>query len=376
MNANTLNFELKKLRKQNKSKLIFVLSIALVFVLLVMNNWMGEQMATSEYESVQFEIESINDAILRLPDMAETQKIREDYLNRKALLENRLTSLDARDWKADLENQIGLDQSFLQGLQNGNLTGGEPRESVEARLAMNEELLHRNIEPVHETYATQGVNFLRSLLNIFLGLGGIILIVFLTGDILAKELERGTIKLLFTQPMSRVSILNSKFIAATISSLLLLLIVGILAFLTGSLFSGIGSANYPILIHEGTGFSFSTIKNLLLQSGILFVMVVVMVMSLSLLMSIITSNPTLSISLTIILIGLISIGVTNYGYLSEVAHLIPFTYINTFDVINGSLASHLENTHINLRNGIAATLVFSVGTYIAAVILTKKKDIL
>lgn len=376
MNVNTLNFEFKKLRKQNKSKLIFVLSTALIFVLLVLNNWMGEQKATSEYESVQFEIESISDAILRLPDMDETKKIREDYTNRQALLENRLESLSMNDWKADLENQVELDTSFLQGLQNGDIIGGEPRELVEMRLALNEELLRRNIEPVHEIYATQGVNFLKSLLNIFLGLGGVILIIFLTGDILAKELERGTIKLLFTQPMSRVSILNSKLIVATISSLLLLLMVGVLALLTGSLFTGIGSADYPILIQDGTGFTFSTIKNFLLQSGILFVMVVVMVMSLSLLMSIITSNSILSISLTIILVGIFSIGVTNYGYLSELAHLIPFTYINTFDVINGSLASNLENTHINLRNGIAATLVFSVGTYIAAVVLTKKKDIL
>lgn len=376
MKVNTLNFELKKLGKQNKSKLIFVLSIVLIFVLWVMNNWMGEQMATSEYESVQFEIESINDAVLRLPDINETQQIREDYSQRKDLLENRIESLNANDWKADLENQIGLDESFLQGLQKGNVIGGEPRALVEARLALNEELLEQNIEPVHETYATQGVNFLRSLLNIFLGLGGVILIVFLTGDILAKELERGTIKLLFTQPVSRVSILNSKFVAATISSLLLLLVVGLLAFLTGSLFSGIGSSDYPILIQEGNAFSFSPIRNFLLQSGILFVLVVVMVMSLSLLISIITSNSTLSISLTIILIGIFSIGVTNYGYLSGLAHLIPFTYINTFDVINGSLASKLENTHINLRNGIAATLVFSISAYIAAIVLIKKKDIL
>jgi len=381
MNINLFIFEFKKTLKQKKNIFFLSSSVALVIIFLTLNYNIENSREESRLESLKFTVEESSKVINELPKILEGREpteikaIVERKKNEKELVEKQITSLEYNNWKDYLEIQLKLDQNFLKGIKDGSLFGGEPIESVEYRIAMNNELLQKNIEPTDELYSTKGFNFLNSVMSYALSYVGIILIVFFIGDKLSRELEKGTIRFLFTQPISRISALNSKFIFAVLSSLLLILVVALTSFISGSLISGTGTINYPI-IQFNNGITFINIADNLIQSGLLFIFIIIFIVSITLLIATISSNSIISIGLTILLLGLGAFSIERYDVLSNVAHLLPFTYIDTPKIINGYFAESLNNPNINLENGIIVTLIFSAIIYSFNIYLLNKKDIL
>jgi len=376
MNLTLLKFEFRKMAKRNKNKIVLILSFLLVIFSLIVNNWMNNSINTSKAEQVKFELESINEALLQLPpNDSKAERIKNDYLEQQVLLNEKVEAINSGDWKRELELQIMLDEAFIDDHQNGRLMGGDPLPVVKSRLAYNKELLRKNIEPAHDYYATQGYYFIKSIIRILSGMAGVILIVFLTGDILTNEFEKGNIKLLFSQPLSRITVLNAKFIVATLSSLILFLFINVFSFGLGSVFNGIGSSDYPVLIKNNGMSSFTDLSRYLMDVSIFFIFIVIFIVSLSIFLSVLTTGTLISTSLTIIITGLFILGVTTYGYFPAIAHLLPFTYINTFEVVNGELPAKLDNAEITYQNGILVLSLFSIIIYSLSCLLIKKKNI-
>jgi len=381
MNMNLFIFEFKKILKQKKN--IFFLSFSVTFVILfLILNYTTEKIREEErIKSLNFSVEERSRVIKDLPkilegrEQTEIEAIVESEKDERELIEKQIIALESNNWEDYLRIQLILDQNFLKGIKDGSLFGGEPIESVEYRIAMNNELLQNNIEPTDELYSTKGFNFLNSVMSYAFSYVGIILIVFFIGDKLSRELEKGTIKFLFTQPISRISALNSKFIFAVLSSLLLILVVALTSFISGSLISGTGTINYPI--HQlNNEITFINIADNLLRSGLLFIFIIIFIVSLTLLFATISSNSIISIGLPISLLGLFAFSTERYDFLSNIAHLLPFTYINTPIIINGYFAESLNNPNVNLENGIIITLISSVIIYSFNIYLLNKKDIL
>jgi ABC-2 type transport system permease protein len=67
-----------------------------------------------------------------------------------------------------------------------------------------------------------------------------LLIAFVTGDLISGESAMGTIRLLLTKPVSRSTILLSKFFASCIYTLIVILCLAFMSFVLGKLFFGAG----------------------------------------------------------------------------------------------------------------------------------------
>lgn len=67
-----------------------------------------------------------------------------------------------------------------------------------------------------------------------------LLIAFVTGDLISGESAMGTIRLLLTKPVSRSTILLSKFFASCIYTLIVILCLAFMSFVLGKLFFGVG----------------------------------------------------------------------------------------------------------------------------------------
>src|SRR5699024_10362665 len=87
--------------------------------------------------------------------------------------------------------------------------------------------------------------------NMLLMLVSLFTIVIAAG-IIAHEFRWGTIKLLLIRPISRSTILLSKYISVLLFALLTLLFVFITAWITGALFFGVEGASPHILIYTET----------------------------------------------------------------------------------------------------------------------------
>lgn len=379
MMKSLLILEVKKMLKQTKTKIILILSIALVLVFLFANHSMEQMFKESELENLKLYIDEKNDIVkeiqgfTNLSDEQKEEAIRTELYEKK-LLEKQLELLEENNNKEFIEIQIELDQRFLDGILDGTLVGGEPIEYVEDRINLNESILQKDIEPVNELYSTKGFIFLKNTITVFFSYTGIALVLFLIGDILSREIERNTIKLLFTQAIPRINILNSKFFISIMSSILLLLTIVFTSFISGSLLSGTGSIHYPIPQYTNP-MKFISIFEYLLQSSFLFIFVIIYIISLVLFLSVFSNNSITSIGLTIVIIGFWSFAITNFNLLSNVSHLVPFTYIKTPEIIDGSLAITLSNKSINLLNGILITSIFTILNYLLTVYLINKKEV-
>ena len=218
---------------------------------------------------------------------------------------------------------------------------------------------------------------MKSILNIFLGFSGTILFTLLIGDILATEFEKGTIKLLFTQRIKRQKVMNAKLIIALFGSLSLIVMLSLIAFLIGSLLSGTGSGEYPVLIHNGGNeIVFIDLISFILQSFMLYAFVLLLVISIIFLLSILSNSVILTTSIAIILFSVSHLGITKYGYFNSLADVFPFTYFDTFKIIDGSLAESFQNVNISMQTGLVVLTLSIILTLTVSAILIKRKDIL
>lgn len=356
-----------------------MLSVGIVIVILFLNQTMERLLEDDEVDSITLSIENSNRVLKELPDLNLPEERLETALAEEKvelqLLQQKLQFIKKGNWKEAIAVDLQLDENFLQGIQSGRIGGGEPVEVVEYRMVLNKELLNKGIEPTHEVYSTKGFNFTKTIANLFYSYIGIIFIVFLIGDILSREFERGTIKLHFTQPISRITIVNTKGVFAIVCSLFILFIITIVAFVSGSIMSGTGSIHYPVPLYSDP-IGFMSVGQQLGKSAWLFVFALVFTILITFLIATISRNSIIAVGLTIILIGLFAFGVTNYYFLSGIAHLIPFTYFDTMNVVNGKLAFEMDNPNINLRNGIIITVLYSLVIYVVNMYLLRKKDVL
>jgi ABC-2 type transport system permease protein len=379
MNRHLLLFEYKKILKRKKNIIVFILLFFLVSGLLFLNNFVNQRTEMSKIENYKYQISQIEDAINRIPDndknLKSVKDIEEGFKYEIDLVKQQMEANKNGSWKKELELQVTLDKNLLQKLESGKVIGGYPIPVIKSRIVMNEQLISKNIEPVNEISSTKGIYFLKNIMNVLMGFTGIVLFIFIVGDILAVEFEKGTIKFLFTQGIPRSIILNCKTIVAISCSITILILVGLFSFVSGSIFWGTGTIEYPIPIQIDGLTTFISVGQYLVQCSILFIFVLIFTITLAIFLSLITNSGILAISLTIILSSVFFLGVNKYGYFASFSHFIPFSYFNIDNIIDGSLSFSLNNNNISFLFGILVLTIASVFVYSISIILIRKKEI-
>ncbi|MYL32169.1 ABC transporter permease subunit [Pontibacillus yanchengensis] len=152
-----------------------------------------------------------------------------------------MESDDSANWKERLqvENtqlQKQLEQSPLKG-------AGETY--VKKQVAINNYRIEHNIPPV-DSQSLWG--FMIDATN-FTGLIALFTIV-VAGGMVASEFSWGTIKLLLIRPVSRTKIILSKYISTILFAFFSLVLLFGFSFIVGSLFFGVGGADYPYLVYN------------------------------------------------------------------------------------------------------------------------------
>jgi ABC-2 type transport system permease protein len=198
-----------------------------------------------------------------------------------------------------------------------------------------------------------------------------LLIALVTGDLVSGEGAMGTIRLLLTKPISRTSILFSKYVAGCAYTLIILLWMGFMALVIGRLLFGTGdlmvlnSDGLIVLQEQDLGWRFAAGFSVAFLS-------LVMIATLSLTLSCFSEN---------------SIG----PIVSTMAVIILFTIIGALDVpVLQPLQPYMFTTHMmawrsffedplpagKIINSIIILLVHIVGLLSIAVYKFNKKDIL
>lgn len=187
------------------------------------------------------------------------------------------------------------------------------------------------IQSLNQTFEIEGMDFNGNLVGFIILQTLIIqmplLVALVSGDAISGEIQGGTIRSLLTKPVSRSRIVWAKFIAAELYTLLLILWLGILAWIVSLLFFGPGDlvvlkSDALVIVRNA-----DTVWRFLSAFGVAFLSLSVVV-ALSFLLSAFAENSIAPIIITMSIILL-------------------FTIIGTFDIpVFNQIKPFLFTTHM------------------------------
>lgn len=378
-----IKLELKIFFKSKKNIIaILAFSILLIIIINVCNS-IERSIINGQLESTEFTIESIEKNITSLNEKySENKNIYildgiKECEEKKLIYESKREAIKNGNILESLGADIKIDEKTIKGIEEGTIILGETKEEIENRLTKNKYTFSQNIAPIYHV-TMSSYNFLiimgKEVLPLFL----IIMLFLFNGDIVSKDVDMGTYKLLLIQPISRVKVLYSKIISGIMGSIIGLFGILILFFICLGFIKGIGSPNYPMSFYNIYNNSITNIPiaKFCIYLSIVLIFIIIFYVSLATLISTLSNNSVASIGVSITMGISIFILNTQFKIAQKFAHLNPFTYNNIPNILNGTFIKDFQNVNINFRSCIICFTFFTMLNIIISTLIFKKKDVI
>jgi len=297
------------------------------------------------------------------------------------------------DWKVTVkaENEsLKMQKEAFIDPNKGNI------EKINVQILKNNYLLDHNIKPADDM-ALNGYSLLLTLFGALSAIFLTIIVAIMTSDIVSGEFTPPTLKVLLTRPVARWKLLLSKFIATTMSAIVIIVFIELLVFIISGLILGFGDLTYPILV--GTKFKASIVQlssagkeyipiigstylipawSFLIRIFLLQILFIICTSSFCFFLSSVLKSSTLSMTLSIVIIIATSI-IISIPYISKAAPFIFVHYGNVVNVLQSPLASQysmVTSTTPTPVMGIIVLCLWSVVCYAIAHLVFTKRDVL
>lgn len=213
-------------------------------------------------------------------------------------------------------------------------------------------------------------------------------------DIVSGECTPATLKFLLIQPITRGKVLLSKFIAATLTVLTMILGVEFIGFGIVNLMSKVSASNYPVRIGnlyklevvKATGTSqivpiagsghMATNQELFIKAMLLQVLFIITACAFIFLVSSIIKSSMVTMAVTVVVSVFLTIGCVSLKPLKDLAHLVFLNYGDTMKLVIGSTPLMYSNPNMTVNNGIIVMIATTILSYIIGYLVFTKKDIL
>ncbi|WP_332651229.1 ABC transporter permease [Lysinibacillus sp. 54212] len=299
-------FELKKIllgkRFSYTMLLLFAFIIGLYFRNVAFQDLVLEEQERGVIEYTQ-EAQSMLRALNQSPENAEIK----ERINHLATALNALYEwkplIKSDDWQMRLQKE----NAFLTSMISYKEANGEfsiKSKEMQQTLAFNERLLSQGIQPNSENYSIALPNFMKGITDLFVNVGALLILLLLVGDMISMEYEQGSIRLLYTLPIKKSSILHAKWASAVVTYLLVTVSIYVMTWIAGTLIGTTGTFSYPVFMENEKGISFISIAEYMQWSLLCTTSIVLFVFSLCLLISLFVKNSIVTLLIqAIILIG-------------------------------------------------------------------------
>ena len=234
----------------------------------------------------------------------------------------------------------------------------EPTSSSDLKMAVDRErktyqaLYPLNIKAHNLDYPTHGIDQIVWILAVIIPSLFVIAIIFMLTQLFAERYQNNldTAQL---YPFSKVTFaMSSLGVGMSYVTMLFIGICGF-SFLAGSLISGFGQLDYPYPIYSLTNqeVTIGKIQDVLFPSLLLAFLAFIVIVEVVYLIAYFFKQkmPVLFISL-IGIVGLL-FGIQTIQPLQSIAHLIPFTYLRSVEILSGRLPKQIDNVNLNWSMG-------------------------
>ena len=235
----------------------------------------------------------------------------------------------------------------------------EPTASSDLKMAVDRErktyqaLYPLNIKAHNLVYPTYGIDQIVWILEAIIPSLFVVAIIFMLTQLFAERYQNhlDTAQL---YPFSKVAFaMSSLGVGVGYVSVLFIGISGF-SFLVGSLISGFGQLDYPYPIYSlvNQEVTIGKIQDVLFPSLLLAFLAFIVIVEVVYLIAYFFKQkmPVLFLSL-IGIVGLL-FGIQTIQPLQKIAHLIPFTYLRSVEILSGSLPKQIDNVNLNWGMGL------------------------
>lgn len=355
-------FLLKKVFKSRLNWIILVLLVSALGITFYFNSRTANSVSLeSRLETrIAANERAINENEEKLSQMSDTsseeyQFAKENLDLQKNLLTQKkeiLTLLKEGRWKEAYYLQWQAEEKSYE------IVSKEPTSSSDLKIAVDRErktyqaLYPLNIKAHNLDYPTHGIDQIVWILKAIIPTLFVIAIIFMLTQLFAERYQNNldTAQL---YPFSKVTFAMSSLGAGV--SYVTVLFIGIcgFSFLAGSLISGFGQLDYPYPIYSLTNqeVTIGKIQDVLFPSLLLAFLAFIVIVEVVYLIAYFFKQkmPVLFLSL----IGIVGLmfGIQTIQPLQSIAHLIPFTYLRSVEILSGRLPKQINNIDLHWSMG-------------------------
>ena len=356
-------FLLKKVFKSRLNWIILALFVSVLGVTFYLNS------QTANSHSLESRLESpitaneraINENEEKLSQMSDTsseeyQIAKNDLELQKNLLTQKkeiLALLKEGRWKEAYYLQWQDEEKNYEFVSNDPNSNSELKMGVDRERKIYQALYPLNIKAHTLEFPTHGIDQIVWILEAIIPTLFVVAIIFMLTQLFAERYQNhlDTAQL---YPFSKVTFaISSLGVGVGYVTVLFIGISGF-SFLVGSLISGFGQLDYPYPIYSlvNQEVTIGKIQDVLFPSLLLTFLAFIVIVEVVYLIAYFFKQkmPVLFLSL-IGIVGLL-FGIQTIQPLQRIAHLIPFTYLRSVEILSGRLPKRIDNVNLNWSMGL------------------------
>ena len=356
-------FLLKKVFKSRLNWIILALFVSVLGVTFYLNS------QTANSHSLESRLESpitaneraINENEEKLSQISDTsseeyQIAKNDLELQKNLLTQKkeiLALLKEGRWKEAYYLQWQDEEKNYEFVSNDPTSNSELKMGVDRERKIYQALYPLNIKAHNLVYPTHGIDQIVWILELIIPSLFVVAIIFMLTQLFAERYQNhlDTAQL---YPFSKVTFaLSSLGVGVSYVTVLFIGICGF-SFLAGSLISGFGQLDYPYPFYSLTNqeVTIGKIQDVLFPSLLLTFLAFIVIVEVVYLIAYFFKQkmPVLFLSL-IGIVGLL-FGIQTIQPLQSIAHLLPFTYLRSVEILSGRLPKQIDNVNLNWSMGL------------------------
>lgn len=283
-----------------------------------------------------------------------------------------LSLLEQQKWKEAYALQAKHEEKNFGRISKEAHTSAELKQAVYREWKVYEALSPLNIKAHHLGFPTYGIDQVVWTLGTIIPTLFLISIIFMLTQLFTDRFKGNldTAKLL---PFSKVKFAISSFGVGVGYVTIVFLVICAISLFLGLFNQGLGTLEYPFPIFDLVKQEIVIVKiqDILFRSLALEFLVFIVIVEVVYLISFFFKQKTVALFISLISIGGLVFGINVIEPLQRVAHIIPFSYLRSVEVLTGSLPQNIHNAQLSGSMGLTIIPIIMIILFICILLLEK-----
>ena len=379
------HFSLFLVKKAFKSRLNVIIVAMLVIVISVafylnsrtaQNLSLESQLQSSIAQNEQM-IKENEDNLAKMTD-SESEKYQVTKnnleLNQNKLEKRKeiLSLLEQQKWNEAYYLQAKYEEKIFGRISKEAHSSAKLKQAVYSEWKVYEALYPLNIKAHHLDFPTYGIDQVVWILTTIIPTLFLISIIFMLTQLFTDRFKGNldTAKLL---PFSKVKFAISSLGGGVVYVIAVFIAICGISIILGVFNQGLGTLEYPFPIFDLVKQEIVIVKiqDILFRSLALEFLVFIVIVEVVYLISFFFKQKTVSLFISLISIVGFVFGINAIQPLQKVAHIIPFTYLRSVEILTGRLPQNIQNAQLSGSMGLTIIPIIMIILFICILLLEK-----